>query len=69
VRQGTSAQIPDVELFRVFAIDDQIAWVSGDLGVILHIDNGGATWTRQGQGTVPEVHLGGSTPAIAITPE
>lgn len=36
-----------------------MAWAVGQGGVILHTTDGGLTWTRQGQGDVPEVQLQG----------
>jgi photosystem II stability/assembly factor-like uncharacterized protein len=52
VRQGSAAQIPDVYLHGVRAIDAHNAWVVGDesdgYGVILRTTDGGTTWVRQG---------------------
>jgi photosystem II stability/assembly factor-like uncharacterized protein len=52
VRQGSAAQIPDVYLRGVWAIDANNAWVVGaqsdGYGVILRTTDGGTTWMRQG---------------------
>jgi hypothetical protein len=58
-RQGTSAQIPDVGLFSVYAVSRDIAWATGAEGVILHTTDGGSTWERQGADVAPPVLLTG----------
>ncbi len=58
-RQGSPAQVPDVALLGVYALDGDAAWVVGLNGVILHTSDGGLNWTRQGQATVPAVMLQG----------
>ena len=63
-RQGTTNEIPNVELNNVQAVNHQTVWVVGDndsgYGLILRTDNGGRTWVRQGQpGLIPDVALFG----------
>lgn len=47
VRQGSPADVPDVDLNAVSAVDAANAWVVGAHGVILRTRNGGQTWERQ----------------------
>jgi photosystem II stability/assembly factor-like uncharacterized protein len=47
VRQGSPADVPDVDLNAVSAVDAANAWVVGANGVILRTRDGGQTWERQ----------------------
>jgi photosystem II stability/assembly factor-like uncharacterized protein len=62
LRQGTPAEIPDVGLLGVSAVDRDYAWAvganTGGYGVILRTTDGGAHWLRQGTpGEIPDVTL------------
>jgi photosystem II stability/assembly factor-like uncharacterized protein len=57
-RQGSPAEIPDVYLQSVAAIDPLTCWVVGEsadgYGTILRTEDGGDTWVRQGSpATIP----------------
>nr|QNO52933.1 Ycf48-like protein [Methanosarcinales archaeon ANME-1 ERB6] len=59
-RQGSAAEIPNVGLGGVSAVDSNTAWVVGgneSCGVILYTTDGGNTWTRQGVGEIPDENL------------
>ena len=63
-RQGSRAEVPDVALNNVKAVDRRTVWAvgasAGGYGVILRTADGGQTWVRQGQsGTIPDVVLNG----------
>jgi len=60
IRQGSSEDVPDVNLTSVFAVDACTAWAvggrDGGYGVIMHTADGGETWVRQGDTTqIPDV--------------
>ena len=52
VRQGSTSDVPNVELNNVKAVDRKIAWVVGNAdsgyGVILRTADAGRTWVRKG---------------------
>lgn len=62
VRQGSTGTIPAVNLNDVCAVDDSVCWVVGDadtvnnVSVILHTEDGGATWGNQA-GTLPLMNI------------
>jgi photosystem II stability/assembly factor-like uncharacterized protein len=43
-RQGDSNTIPNVELFKAWAVNDQVVWVVGYGGTVLRTVDGGANW-------------------------
>jgi len=50
-RQGTAAEIPNVALGGVSAVDSNTAWIVGGNvsgGVIFYTTDGGNTWIPQG---------------------
>lgn len=64
VRQGAVPDVPDVDLYDVWAADAEHAWVvgnsPGDYGVILRTTDGGSTWHRQGTAAqIPNVTIFG----------
>lgn len=69
VRQGSPAEIPNVEISDVSAVDNRTAWAVGGaegLGVILYTSDGGRTWTRQ---TIPTDAAGEELSGIkAVSP-
>jgi photosystem II stability/assembly factor-like uncharacterized protein len=67
VRQGSTSDVPNVELNNVTAVDRNTAWVVGNAdsgyGVILRTANAGLTWVRQGgPSTVPDGAIFGVGP-------
>jgi len=46
VRKGSQADVPDVDLIKVHASDENHVWAVGD-GTILHTGDGGATWANR----------------------
>ncbi len=46
VRKGSPSDVPDVNLIKVHASDDDHVWAVGQ-GTILHTGNRGSTWTNQ----------------------
>ena len=66
-RQGSVAEIPNVGLGGVSAVDGNTAWVVGgneSCGVILYTTDGGNTWTRQGEGEIPDAELSGGVSSV-----
>jgi photosystem II stability/assembly factor-like uncharacterized protein len=59
LRQGSPAEIPDLVLLHVYALNRSTALVVGDNGLILHTTDGGNTWGRQGADVAPPVYLSG----------
>jgi photosystem II stability/assembly factor-like uncharacterized protein len=67
VRQGSTSDVPDVELNNVKAVDSDTAWVVGNAdsgyGVVLRTSDAGLTWVRQGgPGTIPDESIFGVGP-------
>ncbi len=44
VRQGDAGSLPDVEMGKCWAVNDQIVWAVGYSGTVLRTANGGADW-------------------------
>ena len=64
VRQGQSPDVPDVNLYAVWAADANYVWVVGSISdgyaLILRSTDGGVTWQRQGNASqIPNVELFG----------
>ena len=72
VRQGSTSDVPNVELNNVKAVDRDIAWVVGNAdsgyGVILRTADAGLTWVRKGgPGTIPDGAIYGVGPVNGKT--
>lgn len=46
----------DLNLCSIGFLTPELGWALGDMGIVLHTQNGGCTWEKQTSGTDEQLH-------------